>query len=169
MANKKDKNNVNPADPTFKNVTENRKARHDYDITAQIECGIVLWGSEVKSLRCGHCNITESYAKIKDGELWLINCDIPEYDKAHQFNHIPRRQRKLLAHKKELKKMEAATRSPGTTIIPLQIYFTRGFAKVKLGLCQGRQKHDKRQALKDAQIKRDLRVVMNNRTKRNYN
>lgn len=168
MAKKKPAKKGTPEDPTFKNVTENRRARHDFDITAQIECGIALWGSEVKSLRNGHCNITESYARVKNGELWLINCDIPEYDKAHQFNHLPRRTRKLLVHKKELKKLEGATRSPGTTLIPLQIYFTRGYAKVKLGVCTGRQKHDKRQALKDAEAKRDIRTIMNNRTKRTY-
>lgn len=165
MAKKKEQKGI-PSDPTFKSVSENRRARHDYNITAQIECGMVLWGSEVKSLRVGHCNITESYARVRNGELWLVNCDIPEYDKAHQFNHVPRRLRKLLVHKKELRKIEGATRSPGTTLIPLQIYFTRGYAKVKIGLCEGRQKQDKRQALKDAEVKRDLRTVMNNRLKR---
>ncbi|MBQ3349992.1 MAG: SsrA-binding protein SmpB [Thermoguttaceae bacterium] len=166
MAKKKQEKKGTPEDPTFRNVTENRRARHDFDITAQLECGIVLWGSEVKSLRTGHCNISESYARVKNGELWLINCDIPEYDKAHQFNHQPRRTRKLLVHQRELKKLDKATQSPGTTLIPLQIYFTRGYAKVKLGVCTGRQKHDKRQALKDAEAKRDIRTIMNNRSQR---
>ena len=166
MAKKKQVKKGTPEDPTFINVAENRRARHDYDITAQIECGIVLWGSEVKSLRNGHCNISDSYARVKNGELWLINCDIPEYDKAHQFNHAPRRTRKLLVHQKELKKLDRATQSPGTTLIPLQIYFTRGYAKIKLGICTGRKKHDKRQALKEAEVKRDIRIIMNNRSKR---
>ena len=168
MASKKESKQGKPNDPTFRNVCENRRARHDYNIDSQLECGVALVGSEVKSLRGGFCNLSESYARIKNNELWLINCDIPEYDKAHQFNHNPRRMRKLLVHRKELRKLEGATRSPGRTLIPLQMYFTKGIAKLLLGVCEGRQQYDKRDALKKAQVKRDLRIALVNRTKRNY-
>jgi len=141
-------------------VTENRKARHDYEVLDSIECGIVLVGSEVKSLRRGQCSINEAYAKVRDGQVYLVGCDIPEYLEANQFNHQPKRPRKLLLHRREIQKIVGKAAQQGMTLVPLRVYFSRGYAKVLLGICRGRQRHDKREALKRAESKRDLRRVM---------
>jgi SsrA-binding protein len=131
-------------------VAENRQARHEYFITDTFEAGLQLTGTEVKSLRKGQANITESYASAEDGGLWLINAYIPEYPGAGRFfQHEPRRKRRLLLHKKEIHKLAIAVDRQGMTLIPLELYFNaRGIAKLKVALAQGKKLHDKREAAK---------------------
>lgn len=127
-------------------VAENRKARRNYEIEETFESGIVLSGTEVKSLRTGKANIAESYASDEDGELFLINAYIPEYAEASRFNHEPRRPRKLLLHRKEIHKLLVGIQREGMTIVPLRLYFNyRGIAKIEIGLARGRKLHDKRE------------------------
>ena len=125
-----------------------------------LECGIVLVGSEVKSLRNGKISLEESYARVKGAEVWLIGCDIPEYTEANRYNHVPKRPRKLLMHRREIKRFAGLATQKGLTLVPLKIYFKEGRAKVLLGLCKGKQMHDKREAMKKAQTQRDLRQQM---------
>ena len=128
-------------------VAENRKARRNYDIEETFEAGLMLSGTEVKSLRSGKANIAESYASDEKGELFLINAYIPEYAEASRFNHAPRRPRKLLLHRKEIHKLMIAIQREGMTLVPLRLYFNdRGIAKLELALGKGRKLHDKRQA-----------------------
>ena len=139
-------------DDGTKIIAENRKARHAYAIDSVLEAGIVLTGSEVKSLRNGKATIAESYAQAKDGELFLINAYIPEYTQASRFNHEPKRIRKLLVHKREAAKLAAAIQREGMTLVPLKMYFNeRGRIKLQLALAKGKQLHDKR----DTEKKRD--------------
>jgi SsrA-binding protein len=128
-------------------VAENRKARHDFFITDDLEAGIMLVGTEVKSLRKGQANIAESYASFEDGGLWLVNSYIPEYQDAGRFfQHEPRRKRRLLLHLKELHKLRLAIERKGMTLVPLELYFNkRGIAKLKLALAEGKKLHDKRE------------------------
>ncbi|GBE42248.1 SsrA-binding protein [bacterium BMS3Bbin10] len=128
-------------------VAENRKARRNYEIGETFEAGLMLSGTEVKSLRSGKANIAESYASDEKGELFLINAYIPEYAEASRFNHAPRRPRKLLLHRKEIHKLMIAIQREGMTLVPLRLYFNdRGIAKLELALGKGRKLHDKRQA-----------------------
>jgi SsrA-binding protein len=136
-------------------IAENRRARFDYLIEDTIEAGIQLVGSEVKSLREGRANIAESYASPERGELWLVNSYIPEYQPAGQFNHEPRRPRKLLVRARELKRLIGAVEREGRTLAPLKLYFNeRGVAKLELALAKGKKAHDKRAATKDRDWKR---------------
>jgi SsrA-binding protein len=136
-------------------VAENRRARFDYMIEDTMEVGIMLVGTEVKSLRGGRANIAESYASTERGELWLINATIPEYPPAGQFNHEPRRPRKLLVRSKELKRLASAVEREGRTLAPLKLYFNaRGIAKLEVALAKGKKAHDKREATKDREWKR---------------
>ena len=145
-------------------VAENRKARHRFDILETLECGIVLVGSEVKSLRNGKVSLDEAYARLRDGEVWLLGCDIPEYTQASLWNHVPKRPRKLLLHRLEVNKFAATAREKGLTLVPLKIYFNeRGIAKVQLGLCKGRKLHDKREVIKKADTQKHLARVMRRR------
>lgn len=144
-------------------ISENRRARHEYHILDTLECGIVLLGSEVKTLREGRVSIEEAYARVKDGEVWLLGCDIPEYPQASRFNHPPRRPRKLLLHRREIKRFAHRAFERGLTLVPLRLYFKSGRAKVLLGLCRGKQLHDKRESLKKAQAQRDIQRVMRRR------
>jgi SsrA-binding protein len=148
------------ADPNEKIISQNRKARHKYLVLDTLECGIVLVGSEVKSLRLGQVSLDEAYAKVKDDEVWLVGCDIAEYIEANRFNHQPRRPRKLLIHKREVKRFAHRAYEKGLTLVPLQMHFKRGKAKVVLGICRGKQQHDKRQAMKKAEIQRDIQRQM---------
>jgi SsrA-binding protein len=141
-------------------VTENRKARHNFEVLDTLECGIVLVGSEVKSLRNGKISLAEAYGRVREGEVWLVGCDIPEYSEANQFNHPPKRPRKLLMHRREIKKFAGQAFEKGLTLVPLKVYFKEGRAKVLLGLCRGKQKHDKREALKKTEAKRDIARAM---------
>jgi SsrA-binding protein len=125
-----------------------------------LECGIVLVGSEVKSLRTGQLSLEEAYARVKEDEVWLIGCDIPEYVQANRLNHIPKRPRKLLMHRREMKKFAKQAKEKGLTLIPLKMYFTAGRAKVLIGLCKGRKLHDKREQMKKHSAQRDIRRAM---------
>ena len=147
-------------DDGSKIIADNRKARFAYAISDTLEAGIALVGSEVKSLRSGKSTISESYAQAKDGELFLVNAYIPEYTQASRFNHEPKRVRKLLVHKREAAKLAAAIQREGMTLVPLKMYFKEGRAKVLLGLCRGKQKHDKRDAMKQRESKRDIDRAM---------
>src|SRR5450631_3928117 len=133
----------------IKVVAENRKARFNYAIEDTVEAGIALTGTEVKSIRNGKTTIAESYADTKDGEIWLINANIPEYLQANRFNHEPKRPRKLLLHRKQINKLIGAVERDGMTIVPLLLYFNpRGRAKIELALARGKKLHDKRQSEK---------------------
>ena len=143
-------NQVRKSDPNSKVAAENRKARFSYEVIDTYEAGLVLTGTEVKSLRGGHANIAESYASMEGGELWLINSYLPEYLQANRFNHEPRRRRKLLMKKKEMAKLSQAVERQGMTMVPLKIYFNdRGRAKLLLALARGKNVADKRQTEKD--------------------
>lgn len=145
-------------------AAQNRKARHDYSIEETFEAGIMLVGSEVKSLRAGHAAITEAYAGEKNGELYLFNAHIPEYLAAAHFGHEARRPRKLLMHGREIARLMAAVNRQGMTLVPLSIYFNeRGMAKVELALAKGRQKADQRAAIKERDWKRQQSRLMRDR------
>jgi len=138
--------------PNYKVVAENRRARFDYAFEEDLECGIILEGSEVKSLRQGGANIAESYAAVEDGELWLVNSFIAPYEQAKTFSHDEKRKRKLLASKKELAHLWNETQRKGMTLVPLVLYFNhKGIAKLKIGVAKGKKTHDKR----ETQAKRD--------------
>lgn len=151
--------------PNSKTVAENRKARYNYAILDDIECGIMLEGSEVKSLRLGNAQITESYAEVKEGELWLVNAHIEGYNKAKTFGHEERRRRKLLASRREISKLWQGTTREGMTLVPLSLYFNgRGIAKLKLGLAKGKKVADKRETEKQRDWNRQKqRLLRDNR------
>lgn len=141
------KDNKNSA---YKVIAQNRKARHNYQIDEEFEAGVVLTGSEVKSLRAGESNITDSYAEVKGSEMFMINAYIKEYDQANRFNHDARRVRKLLLHRKEINKMASAVQRKGMTIVTLKLYFNdQNRCKVLLGLARGKKQHDKRASDKE--------------------
>ncbi len=142
-------------------VAENRRARYDYEILDTLEAGIMLTGTEVKSLRQGKAQITESYASPEDGELWLINAHIPEYLEANRFNHAERRRRKLLVSKKELSRLATEVNRSGNTIVPLKLYFNeRGMAKLLIGLAKGKKAYDKREVEANRDWNREKARVM---------
>jgi len=153
------------ADANERTIAENRKARYDYHVLDSLECGIVLVGSEVKSLRNGTVALSEAYGKVKNGEVWLVNCDIPEYVEANRFNHKPKRERKLLLHRREIQKFAMKAYEKGLTLVPLKMYFKEGKAKVLLGLCKGKQDFDKRAAKKKAESDKGLRLSLMRRQK----
>ena len=132
----------------------NRKAHYDYFIKETYEAGIELQGTEIKSLRKGNANINDSYARIKNGEVYLTNMYIGKYEEGNIFNHDERRERKLLLHKREILKIDSEITTKRYTLIPLKIYFVRGKAKVELGVCQGKKLYDKRESIKERDIKR---------------
>jgi SsrA-binding protein len=138
-------------------VSENRKARFRFDIMDTLECGIQLTGSEVISLRDGKLSLDEAYARVKEGEVWLVGADIAEYPQATLWNHLPKRPRKLLLRQDERRKFADKAHEKGLTLVPLKIYFNaRGLAMVQLGLCRGKKLHDKRETLKKADSKREI-------------
>tara|TARA_R110002126_G_scaffold10527_5_gene47985 strand:+ start:41828 stop:42385 length:558 start_codon:yes stop_codon:yes gene_type:complete len=140
------------SDPNYKVIAENRRARFDYAIDDDVECGIILEGSEVKSLRNGGANIAESYATVEDGELWLVNSYVAPYSQAKTFSHEERRRRKLLVSKKQLSNLWNETQRKGMTLVPMVMYFNhRGMAKIKIGIAKGKKLHDKR----ETEAKRD--------------
>jgi SsrA-binding protein len=142
-------------------VADNRRARFDYDIIDSYEAGIVLQGSEVKSLREGKANLGESYASVTDGELYLVNAYIPEYREANRFNHETRRPRKLLLHRREIERLAGGVLRDGLTIVPLRLYFDhRGRAKVDIALARGRKLHDKREVVKERSWDRERARLM---------
>ena len=134
----------------------NRVARHDYFILEELECGIALKGTEIKSIRDGKANIKDSYGIIKNGEVFLLNMFISPYKQGNIFNHQETRTRKLLLHKQEIRKLDQSIKLEGNTLIPLKVYFVKGRAKVLLGLCKGKKNYDKRETIKERDIKRDI-------------
>lgn len=135
----------------------NRRARHEYEVLDVYETGIVLVGSEVKSLRLGKANLQDSYADLRKGEVWLHNMHISPFEKANQFNHDPMRVRKLLLHKNEIRKLIGKTTEKGLTLVPLKVYFKKGKAKVELALCKGKKLHDRREDIKKRDVEREIR------------
>ena len=142
-------------DPVF---AENRKARHDYTVLETIECGIVLTGTEVKSVRHAEVSLSGAYGAVLKGELWLVGADIAAYRFGNRFNHEPKSMRKLLVHAKEVRDLQLKTEAKGLTLIPLKMYLKGGRIKLSLGVCRGKQLHDKRDALKKKAMKRDMEV-----------
>ena len=140
----------------IKTICTNRKARHDYRILNSLEAGLVLMGSEVKSLRAGHANLRESYARIDGDEVFLVGATIQPYDRAGRFNHEPGRKRKLLLNRSEIKKLTRQVEQKGVTLVPLKMYFKGGRVKLELGLAVGKQAHDKRAAIAERDAKRDM-------------
>ena len=136
--------------------SENRKARHDYTVLETIECGIVLSGTEVKSVRHGEVSLAGAYGAVLKGELWLLGADIAAYKFGNRFNHEPKSQRKLLVHAKAIRELQLKTEAKGLTLVPLKVYLKHGKVKVDLGVCRGKQLHDKREALKKKDLRRDL-------------
>lgn len=136
-------------------IAQNRRARHDYSIGTTYEAGLVLSGTEVKSLRAGRATLGEAYATVKDGEVWIVNLHIPEYSAGTWTNHQPRRTRKLLLHRKEIAELARAVDQKGMAIVPLSLYFKDGYAKVELGVGQGRKTYDKRHAIAARDAKRE--------------
>ena len=144
-------------------IAENRKARHKYEILDRLECGIVLTGSEVKSLRHGKLSLDEAYGRVRGDEVWLVGSNIAEYAEASRMNHDPLRPRKLLLHRREIQKFAGQAHEKGLTLVPLKMYFKQGRAKVLLGLCRGKKLHDKRESLKKADSQRHIERVMRRR------
>ena len=134
---------------------KNRKAYFDYYIEKEIEAGIVLTGTEIKSIRKGSANLKDTYAKIKNSEVYLINMYIAKYDEGNRYNHDERRTRKLLLHSAEIKKLKDYTNIEGYTLIPLELYFKNNKAKIKLGICKGKHTYDKRRAIKERELKKE--------------
>jgi SsrA-binding protein len=149
--------------PNERLVVENRKARHKYVVLETLECGVALLGSEVKSLRQGKISLDEAYGRVKNSEVWLVGCDIQEYTHANRMNHAPRRPRKLLLHRREIRKFASQAFEKGLTLVPLKVYFKRGVAKVLLGVCRGRKLHDKREKMKQATVRREIDRAMRRR------
>ncbi len=160
MSKPKKKSAIEPDKKNDRPIVENRKARRQYEVIDTLECGIVLVGSEVKSLRKGVVSIDEAYGRIKGGEVWLINSDIAEYTEANQFNHNAKRPRKLLLHRREIRKFAGKAYEQGLTLVPLKMYFTEGRAKVLLGICKGRKLFDKREVVKKRTVQRDINRAM---------
>lgn len=159
--NKKTKGKSQPSGPKITMVSENRRARHKYEILESVECGMQLLGSEVKVMREGRLSLDEAYGRLKDGDLWLIGADIPHYKNAGLWNHDPARPRKLLLHKRELAKFAGRASERGLTLVPLKVYFNeRGLAKCEMALARGKKIYDKRETLKKRDTDRGLARAM---------
>jgi SsrA-binding protein len=154
-----------PKESGRKLIAQNKKARHDYHLEDHFEAGLVLLGTEVKSLRAGRASLVDAYARIKDGEVWLENLHIPEYDQGSWTNHEPRRSRKLLLHRGEIGKLIGKTKESGLTLIPLSLYFKDGKAKVEIALARGKKAYDKRQTLAARDADREIARVAGRRAK----
>ena len=137
-------------------LAENRKARHDYTVLETIECGMVLSGTEVKSIRHGEVSLAGAYAAVLKGELWLVGADVAAYKVGNRFNHAPKSQRKLLVHARQLRDLKLKTEAKGLTLIPLKLHLVRGRIKLDLGVCRGKALHDKRESLKQKALRRDM-------------
>ncbi|MFO0944856.1 MAG: SsrA-binding protein SmpB [Planctomycetota bacterium] len=151
------------ADPNEKVVCRNRKALFQYNILETVEAGIVLTGTEVKSLRAGKASLDEAYARMEGNELWLLKAEIPEYEMGNRMNHEPKRKRKLLLHRREIAKFAEGKSEQGFTMIPLKIYFRRGRAKVEIAVARGKKIHDKRETMKAKDAKREMARAMQSR------
>jgi SsrA-binding protein len=154
-----------PRERGEKVVASNRKARHDYHIEDTYECGIVLMGTEVKSLRAGRASLVDGFASVENGEVWLENVHIPEYTQGTWNNHSTRRRRKLLLNRVEIAKLAGKVKESGYTLVPLSLYFKDGYAKVELALAKGKREYDKRQTLKEQQDKREADRAMSTKGK----
>jgi SsrA-binding protein len=143
-------------DPEQKTVASNRKARHDYQILESIECGIVLTGDEVKSLREGRASLAESYARVRDGEVWLEGMHVPPYEQGDQRRHLPTRPRKLLLHRREIGKLVTRQQEQRLALVPLRVYFVHGLAKVEIGVARGKREHEKRQSIAKREQEREI-------------
>ncbi|MGX5377859.1 SsrA-binding protein SmpB [Ligilactobacillus sp. LYQ135] len=143
-------------------LAQNKKARHDYNILETIEAGLVLTGTEIKSVRASRINLKDGYAQIHNGEAWLMNVHISEYDQGNRFNHDPLRPRKLLLHKKQINELTGKTSQQGITIVPLKVYLKNGFAKVLLGIAKGKHEYDKRETIKRRDQEREIRRTLKN-------
>ncbi len=153
-----------PSEPNdVQSIARNRRARHDYHVLDSWEAGIVLSGTEVKSLREGKANLTDAYGVVKDGEVWLLNLHISPYERGTHFNHEPTRSRKLLLHRKEIRKLIGAVERQGLTLVPLELYFKGGRAKVRLALGKGKKQHDKRADEKKREDERDMARALRTR------
>jgi SsrA-binding protein len=137
-------------------IAQNKKARHDYSILDTYECGIVLTGTEVKSLRAGRASLVDGFVMIENAELWMHGVHIPEYTEGTWTNHTPRRKRKLLVHREEIRKLAGKMKDSGITLVPLQLYFKDGRAKVEIAVAKGKKAHDKRDSLMEAQATREI-------------
>jgi SsrA-binding protein len=144
-------------------ICRNRRAFHDYEVMERLECGLVLTGTEVKSLRDGSASLEDAYAKIEGGEVWLLGSDIPEYAMGNRMNHKPKRPRKLLLHRREIDRFAGKASQRGLTLVPLRMYFKNGRAKVELAVARGKQHHDKREALKKADAQREIRRALSDK------
>lgn len=154
------------AQAQFRLISENRQARHHYEIIEELECGICLIGSEVKSLRDGKISLNEAYVRVSNNELWLIGADIAEYRQASFYNHLPKRQRKLLTHKRQFEKLAKQVQEKGLSLIPIRIYFNaRGYVKLVIGVGRGKKLHDKRETLKKADVQRQISREMRARSR----
>jgi SsrA-binding protein len=143
-------------DEVVKVIARNRRAAHEYELLDRIECGIALVGTEVKTLREGHANLEDAYAKIEAGEVWLVGSEIPEYAMGNRLNHKPKRTRKLLLHRREIEKFAGKAAQRGFTLVPVRLYFKDGRAKVEIAVAKGKQTHDKRESLKKADATREM-------------
>ncbi len=139
-----------------RSIARHRRARFDYEILEQWEAGIALTGTEVKSLRAGRATINEAYGVVKDGEVWLLNMHVPPYEQGNQFNHEPTRTRKLLLHRREVRRLIGAVERQGLTLVPLELYFKGSHAKVRLALARGKKAHDKRETLRRREGEREI-------------
>lgn len=144
-------------------VCRNRRARHDYELFDQLVCGVQLRGSEVKSIRSNKISIEEAYVRVKDDGVWLIGCDIAEYPQANVWNHEPNRDRKLLMHRREVRKFAEAAAQKGLTLIPLDVHFTRGLVKLTIAVAKGKKLHDKRESLKKKTDQHEMRQAVRKR------
>lgn len=144
-------------------IARNRKARHDYEILDTVEAGIVLMGSEIKSIRDGKINIAEGYVQFSEGEVWLLNAHIASYDEAGVWGHAPLRSRKLLLHKKQIVRLYNQTREKGLTIVPLQVHLRSGRAKIDLAVARGKKQYDKRETLRKKDARRQIERAMKQR------
>lgn len=140
---------------TEQNICQNRKARHDYRILDTVEAGIALAGTEVKSLRAGRANLKDSYAVVEGGEVWMLNAHVSAYEAGNRFNVDPRRPRKLLLHRAQIARLGREVRERGVTLVPLKMYFKRGVAKVELGLARGKRQYEKREAIRERDLRRE--------------
>lgn len=147
----------------MKVIATNRKARHDYHILDTYEAGMVLTGSEIKSVRAGRVSLRESYVTVRDDELWLINCHIAPYDQASRQNHEPRRDRKLLMHRRQINRLTGDAQEPGYTIVPLRMYLKNNWAKVEIALVRGKRQYDKRQTIAKREADRQIRRTLKER------
>jgi SsrA-binding protein len=150
-------------DGDVKPICRNRRAYHEYEVFDTLECGLVLTGTEVKSLRDGAGSLEDAYAKIQGGELWMMGCDIPEYAMGNIFNHKPKRPRKLLLHRSEIAKFAGKASQQGYTLVPLRMYFKNGKAKVEVAVARGKKTHDKRESERTNEVKKEIRREMKNR------